>query len=115
MGKAVRDETAKIRNFADGEEHADGSGLHVALVRAVTHLCRNAAEGCTGLNAALSVLEREFIAARQERNVLRRDRRNPFTEWLAAVHGAIAEAAARKQERTDTCRVLSGMRPRRTR
>lgn len=98
MDRSARTEAGKIRAAAET------SGLHDKLIAAVTHLCRNAAEGCTGLERALNVVESEFSQARRSRNLR--------AEWEGAVSTAMANAAAGKQEMKDSCRELRGIQRR---
>jgi hypothetical protein len=74
---------------------ADFGGLHDAMCVAVTHLCRNAAEGHTGIDMALYFIESEVIRARRRRNL--------GLEWTNVVNTAMARAAAGKQEEIDVC------------
>jgi hypothetical protein len=97
MERSARTEARKLR------EAAAGSGLHDALIVAVTHLCRNAAEGCTGLNRALNIAETEFSRARRSRDLR--------AEWQSAVGTAMANAAGGKQSARDSCREMAGLRP----
>ena len=101
MERSARSEAAKVRLAAESGE------LHDTAWHAVSHLCWNAQEGCTGLGRALRIVETEFLRAKRGRNLL--------TEWQGHVKYAVANAAAGRQETTDACRVLSGARPRRTR
>jgi hypothetical protein len=100
MERAARAEAAKVA------EAAENGTLHDTAWHAVSHLCWNAQEGCTGLGLALRMVEREFLRAKRGRNLL--------AEWQGHVKYAVANAAAGKQEKTDTCRALAGMRPRRS-
>jgi hypothetical protein len=96
MERSARSEAAKVRGAADT------SGLHDALIAAVTHLCRFAAEGHTGLERGLAVVESEFCRARRARNLR--------AEWSGAVNTSMAKAAAGKQETEDPCELLDGLR-----
>lgn len=76
-------------------------GLHDTMTRAVTHLCRNAAEGHRGLARALDALEAVFCSSSRRRGLR--------AEWLGAVAGAKRQASAREQVQRDPCRELRGI------
>jgi hypothetical protein len=98
MEAAARTEAARISDAAASGE------LHETARRAVTHLCRNAAEGCVGLDNALRLCEAQFLRARRKRNLL--------VEWQSFVKSAMAKAAALRQEKTDMCGTIRNARPR---
>jgi Bifunctional DNA primase/polymerase, N-terminal len=96
MDRSAHGEARKVRDAARS------SNLHDTLIAAVTHLCRNAAEGCTGLDRALNAVEAEVMQAERDRDLR--------TEWEGAVKSAMAKAAALEQEIIDPCSLRS-MRP----
>ena len=85
---------------------ANYGGLHDAMIRVTTYLCRCAAEGHTGLGEALGVVHAAFTASRRQRGL--------SAEWLGAMAGAKAHAAALDQADHDPCDETRGLRaPRR--
>ncbi len=83
-------------------------GLHQALFAAAADICRMAADGCTGLDRALGIVEKEAIQAQEMRD------RDLQAEWEGAVSYGMAQAAALAQCETDVC-TLRGMRVRKAR
>jgi hypothetical protein len=94
--------TASEREAAKVRAAVDGGSLHDTLVRGVTHLCTNAAEGHKGLDVALSIIEDAFIASGRRRNLR--------SEWTSAVNTAMAKAAALRQEPVDVCSIEADWR-----
>jgi Bifunctional DNA primase/polymerase, N-terminal len=89
MEAAAELEAARMRDAAKT------GGLHARLLPATSHLCANAAEGCTGLGRALRIVETEFLRASRKRSLQ--------AEWQSAVKSAMSRAAALPQADMDVC------------
>lgn len=89
MRQAARDGAAEIKQ-ADRN-----GGLHDTMIRVVTYLCRNAAEGHRGLSYAINAVRDAFTGSGRPRSLA--------NEWTSAIYSAKQKAAALPQSREDPC------------